>query len=196
MLKEERKVMKKLGAIIAAAFVMIAGTTTYAADSVFEGIVLYIPHRIVDAFDVFSMTVGFGPTARVKVYSTRYLAFGAGVGVEASAVKQINRQYGAGLESGWDASFAWLSAEHSQREDSIGSLKDYYYYETGIPSPSERIYDYFEGTRDFWSIGVDTGAGLVKFSFELHPVEIADFITGWLFIDLKDDDFGVEDINL
>ena len=187
--------MKKLGAIIAAAFILTAGTTSYAADSVFEGIVLYIPHRLVDAFDVFSMTLGFGPTARVKVHATRDFAFGAGVGVEASAVKQINRQYGFGLESGWDASFAWLSAEHSQRESSLGSLKDYYYYSTGIPSPRENIYKFFDGTRDFWSLGVEAGVGLVKFNFELHPVEVADFITGWIFIDLKDDDFGLEDIS-
>lgn len=187
--------MKKLGAIIAAAFILTAGTTSYAADSVYEGVVLYIPHRIVDAFDIFSMTLGFGPTARVKVHATRYLAFGAGVGVEASAVKQINRQYGLGLESGWDASFAWLSAEHSQRKDSLGSLKDYYYYATGIPSPNNDLYKFHNGTKDFWSLGVEAGVALVKFNFELHPTEIADFITGWFLVDLKDDDFSVEDTN-
>ncbi len=187
--------MKKIGAIIAAAFILTAGASTHAADSVYEGIVFYVPHRIIDAVDVFSMTLGFGPTARLKVFATRDFAFGAGVGVDAALVKQINRQYGAGLESGWDTSFALISAEHSQRESSVGSVKDFYYYSTGTPSPRENVYKFYDGARDFWSLGVEAGVGLVEFTFELHPVEIADFVTGWVFIDIKDDDFGVEDIS-
>ncbi len=187
--------MKKIGAIVAALFVLTSGISTHAADSVYEGIVLYIPHRIVDMMDIFSLTLGFGPTARLKLFATRDFSFGAGTSVEAKLIKQINRQYGVGLESGWETSFMMMSAEHKQLEHAGGSVKDFYYYSTGTPSPSENIYKFYDGARDFWSLGAEAGVGLVELTGELHPVEIADFITGWVFIDLKDDDFGVEDIS-
>jgi hypothetical protein len=188
--------MKKIGALIVAAFVMTAGFSSQASDSVYHGVVFYVPHRILDMCDIFSMSLGFGPTARMKVFVTRDFAFGAGTSVEAKVIKQINRQYGAGLESGWDMSFLMMSAESKQLDSASGTVKDYYYYATGVPTAGESIYEFYEGKRDFWSIGVEGGVGLVELDFELHPIEIADFVTGWLFIDLKGDDFGSDDIKL
>ncbi len=65
--------------------------------------------------------------------------------------------------------------------------------EDGFPRPGERIYEFYNGARDYWELGGSLALGLAG-SLALHPVEIADFLTGIFFIDLKDDDITGEDL--
>jgi hypothetical protein len=184
--------MKKFVALVVIFVAMTAGTVTQA--NVLDKIVLYIPNRIVDAMDVFSLSLGFGPCIRGETWCTRPWAFGGGIGVEAKAVKGYNRQYGFGLESGWESSFMSASGEAKELSHSIGTLKDYSYYSTGCPNTSERIYDFHNGERDYWSAGLTGGLVLAEVSGEFHAVELFDFVSGFLFIDIKGDDFTLTDI--
>lgn len=183
--------MKRLLALIALVFTLSFGNGVQA--SVGDTLLLYFPNRIVDFMDIFSLSLGFGPVARADVWCTRDFSFGAGVGAAAKAVKQYNRQYGLGLENGWEASFMVVSMEDKELSDTTRLLKAYKYYSGGTPSPYERIYNFHEGERDFWSIGVQ-GAALGEVDAEFHPVELADFFTGFFFIDLKGDDFTGDDL--
>ena len=183
--------MKKFIALVVVVVAMTAGTVTQA--SVLDKLVMYVPNRIIDVMDVFSLSLAFGPTARGEVWCTRPFAFGAGTGVLAKAAKAYNRQYGFGLESGWETSFAAASAEQKELSHSIGSLKDYTYYSTGAPNTSERIYNFYNGERDYWSLGMTGGLAIAEVSGEFHPVEIFDFFAGFLFIDLKGDDLVLLD---
>ncbi len=183
--------MKKLVALVAIVIAMTAGTVTQA--SVRDKIVMYIPNRICDAMDMFSLSLAFGPTARGEVWCTRPFAFGAGTGILAKAAKGYNRQYGCGLESGWETSFGAVSSEQKELSHSIGSLKDYSYYSSGAPNPSEKIYNFYNGERDYWSLGMTGGLAIAEVSGEFHPVEIFDFFAGFLFIDLKGDDLTLFD---
>jgi hypothetical protein len=184
--------MKKMGMLIVLAFVLLAGNETQAG--VADKILLYLPNRIVDLTDIFSISLGFGPVVRAEARVTRYCDIGAGIGISAKIIKGANRQYGGGLQNGWDASFLCIAAEDTELESGSRWLKSYWYHSSGIPSPSEKIYNFYTGERDFWEIGVN-GAALVELDAALHPVEIADFITGWFFIDLKGDDFTAEDLD-
>jgi hypothetical protein len=127
------------------------------------------------------------------VWITRPIAFGGGVGATARVIKQINRQYGTALDSGWNAHFMVISAESYEIEECSRGVKKYYYYSTGVPLCSEKVYDIYTGERDYYSIGVDAAA-MGAISFELHPIEMADFVTGLFFIDLKGDDIKGDDL--
>lgn len=156
-------------------------------------LLLYLPNRIIDMFDVFSLNVGFGPVARLELRATRACDFGGGIGASALLIKDYNRQYGAGLENGWNTAFAFLSAEDRERKPTTYYVKEYIYHESGIPLTTENIYNIYTGARDYWELGVNA-ALLVDFHFALHPIDIADFVTGWFFIDLKGDDITLEDL--
>jgi hypothetical protein len=186
--------MKKLAALMVVATMVLSAPMVKAGAG--ETILLYIPNRLVDMVDMFSLTLGFGPAIGAEVQVTESCALGGEVGCTAQIVKGINRQYGFAVDNGWDASFLMVSAETRERQDSIGSVKDYYFHSTGVPTPNrEEPYDFHSGQLDFWAIGAKAAA-LVEVKVDIHPVEIADFILGWLFIDIKDDDFGRDNIDM
>ena len=184
--------MKKIVTLVA--MVMILGTSSVAKADAGDTILLYIPNRIVDFMDMFSLTLGFGPAIGAEVQATKYLGIGGQVGPTAQMIKGINRQYGFAKQSGWDASFLMISSENRDREGAIGSVKDYYYYSTGVPTIEKDAFDFHKGALDFWALGGKLTA-LVEVQAYIHPIEIADFFCGWLFIDIKGDDFTEDDLD-
>jgi hypothetical protein len=58
--------MKKFIALAVVVFAMTAGTASQA--QVLEKLALYIPNRFLDAMDMFSVSLAFGPTARGEVW--------------------------------------------------------------------------------------------------------------------------------
>ena len=66
-----------------------------------EKLVLYLPNRVVDMFDLFSCSLGFGPKAQAELMFTRMVGGGVSVGASANLYKDCNRQYGWGLQNGW-----------------------------------------------------------------------------------------------
>jgi len=185
--------MKKIATLVATVMILM-GTASVAKADAGDKILLYIPNRILDMADMFSVTLGFGPAIGVKAHLTRYCALGGEVGFTSQIVKGINRQYGFARENGWDASFLMISAQNRERDESMGSVKDYYYYSTGIPEMDKVPYDFHNGAEDFWSIGAKLAA-LIELKAELHPVEIADFLLGLAFIDIKGDDITADDVD-
>ena len=61
-----------------------------------------------------------------------------------------------------------------------------------MPSYKAQEYNRFEGSRDYWEIGGEGGAGLIGRA-AIHPINVADFITGWFFIDLAGNDITSDD---
>lgn len=177
--------------ILTVAIIMASGSVAKAEAG--DTILLYIPNRIVDFMDMFSVTLGFGPAVGIEGQVTQYLALGGDVGPTAQMIKGINRQYGFAVQSGYDVSFLMIGAENRERQKSSGSVKDYYYYSTGVASMEKIPYDFHTGSKDFWAIGGKLIA-IFEVQFYLNPVEIADFVLGWVFIDIKGDDFTADEI--
>ncbi|MBN1863834.1 MAG: hypothetical protein JW808_02920 [Victivallales bacterium] len=185
--------MKKLTLVISVVLMMSYANVASAQVRAGETILLYIPNRLMDFADMFSVTLGFGPAIGIEGQVTESLSLGGDVGPTAQMIKGINRQYGFAVQNGWNASFLMISAEERDRSQSIGSAKDYYYYSTGVPSMDKIPYDPHKGTKDFWAVGGKLKA-LIDAQFYLHPIEIADFVLGWLFIDIRDDDKTPDEI--
>lgn len=153
-----------------------------------EKLAFYLPNRVLDALDTFTVNLGVGPVIEARLMATRYCDIGAGwSGSTFKAYKDHNRQYGAGIEEGWYWSFIFVGEEEYRIVDSSGMLDRYVECRAGVPSPAMRAYDFVNGPRDFWAIGGSLGL-LLDGNVYIHPVELADFVLGFFFIDIKSDD--------
>ena len=183
--------MKKMLLLFTFAFILVAGFNS-RDDGVVDKVCLYIPNRIIDALDTFTINVGIGPVVCLELRGTRAVQGGVGIGAAAKLIKDYNRQYGACLQNGWNWEFICVAAEDIERRPTTRWVKEYWQHDEGFPSPTQRIYNFHTGARDYWELGGSAGLG-VEADVALHPVELADFVTGFFFIDLKGDDLTFED---
>ena len=178
--------MKKLLLTLAVAAAGVFGSQVQGA-TIEERLVFYIPNRIIDALDTFSVALGFGPTIEARLMATRAIDVGAGIGWTAKGYKIHNRQYGFGLEEGWYWSFICVGAEDFTVYESTPLVERYVETRVGFPEPIQRVYDFFEGPRDYWAFGGSLGLFLDG-DLYVHPVELVDFVLGFFLLDIKDDD--------
>ncbi|MBO5668130.1 MAG: hypothetical protein J6S43_03295 [Lentisphaeria bacterium] len=157
-----------------------------------EKLALYLPNRLLDALDLFSVTLGVGPVAEVRLMGTRLVDIGAGFSASTYKLyKDHNRQYGIGVEEGWYWSFIVVGEEeYALREGSL-LVDKYVECRAGVPTPEMRVYDYFDGPRDFWAIGGSLGF-IIDAGVYLHPVEWVDFALGFFLVDIREDDLNFD----
>ena len=153
-----------------------------------EKFALYLPNRLLDALDMFSVTLGIGPVVEARLMGTRLADVGAGYSASTFKLyKDFNRQYGIGVEDGWYWSFIFVGEEeYALREGSL-LVDKYVECRAGIPTPEMRAYNYFTGPRDFWAIGGSLGA-IIDGGVYIHPVEWVDFVLGFFMVDIRQDD--------
>lgn len=164
-----------------------------SAGSITEKIALYIPNRLIDALDMFSVSLGLGPAVQARLMGTRFVDVGAGANlISYKFFKNYNRQYGFGIDEGWYWSFISVGEESYSMIDSTRLVGRYVENRTGIPDPTTRTYDFFDGTRDYWAIGGALGF-ILDGEVYIHPMEWIDFALGFLFIDIKNDDLVFDD---
>lgn len=160
-------------------------------DTLPEKLVFYIPNRLIDALDSFSVNLGAGLVAQARLMCTRAIDVGAGWGTTAKLYKSHNRQYGVGIEEMWYYSLISIGEEHYSMLNNSPWVDNYVEMRAGIPDPTVRTYDFFKGPRDYWAIGGSLGF-LIDGDLYLHPVEIVDFVLGFLLIDIKQDDLTLD----
>jgi len=170
----------------------VAPRKTIQKDTWGDKLLLYFPNRVMDAMDIIDVSLGFGPTVKANLWTTRYFQFGGGIGGAAKVIKGYNRQYGAGLQSGWNASFMMLTAENTEVTNTTRGVQSYFCSYQGIPSINDSTYNFWKGPRDIFSIGAE-GAAFAELDVEVHPFEIVDFVAGIFFLDPKGDDLTMAD---
>ncbi len=162
------------------------------AESVVSKVALWPANRVLDALDIFSISLGMGMAVRGELMFTELCKVGGGADTMAGLVKDYDRQYGIGVRNGWYWSFVTVQQEKLARLGSLGSVKSYDISYIGVPDVTDPVYDFYTGSRDYWRIGGALGL-LVEGELYLHPVDIADFVTGIFFIDLRGDDITYDD---
>ena len=178
--------------LLAAAAVGVMPSARAEKNETVEKLVLYLPNRVVDAFDLFSVTLGFGPEVQLELMCTRMVGAGFSAGTSVMLFKDCNRQYGWGFQNGWHWQLPGMMQEDIERVRTSRLVKGYWESFIGMPSPEQKIYAFNEGARDYWQIGGGGGV-LVTGDVYVNPVEWVDFALGFLFFDLKDDDFTFDD---
>ena len=146
-------------------------------------ILWYIPNRLSDLTDVFTVEVGAGELG-VDLQLTRHLTLGAGVGYSHMLGWSIFNQHGIYKQQGWYADFLRLRAADLRREQVCGAYTPFAKYNRGSVDINEMS---SEKAEDPYAVGVRLGCYL-NLKFQIHVTELADFVAGIFFIDFKDDD--------
>lgn len=147
----------------------------------------YVPNLILDCLDMTSLNVKGGLYSGLGFRVTRILGIGAEGGVNAGLYKDINRQYGFALQNGYQAQAGFLTVEDTTVFNPVGTVQPYWVHGNNFPSWNSELYTISTGARDYWAIEVYAYL-LAGVKVGLHPIEVADFITGIFFYDLKGDD--------
>ena len=187
-----KKIMLMLVAVIGLTVIPVSAK---AEVSVAEKVAFYIPNLVVDAVDIFSISLGVGPVARIELMATEACRGGVRFGFAAQMVKQVNRQYGFGVRSGQQLSVIALGYEEESMFHSYGTVNAYDISLNGVPDVNDVLYDVNDGARDYWRLGGALGL-LVEGELYLHPLEIADFVCGVFMYDLKGDDLSSESFRM
>ena len=149
-------------------------------------ILMYLPNRVVDLFDIFSLELKCGAAIGAEFRITRAFGLGGEIGTTGSIVKDYNRQYGFALTQGMEGQIMFASGVDLQRPLVYGTVDRFWVYGSNFPLPSDRIYA--EKYRDYWAI--EAGAiCLAGAKFSLHPISFVDFFAGLILLDPEGDDF-------
>lgn len=179
-----------LAAFVAAG--LFSGSTSVNAielpqdgNDVLDAIIMWLPNLGMNIMDTFTLEAGSGATLKLGAKATRVCNIGFAVAEKKPTfVWGPNHQFGGCLEEGYQMSFIAFTKEDMKREVTSRTVQRYEYNYSGVPLPTESIYDFFTGQRNYWAIGVYGGA-LVDGAFDVNPDEILDLIAGVFFIDLK-----------
>ena len=157
----------------------------------YSDISCYIPNRLMDALDMFSIDLKGGFFIGAGVQVTRAFGVGGQIGYDAGLYKDFNRQYGIAFENGYQAQLGFVTAEDVSVFNPIGNVKTYWQHGNNFPDVNDKIYDCYTGARDYWAIEVYAYC-LAGAKVAIHPLEIADFFAGLICRDPKKDDFKLK----
>jgi hypothetical protein len=129
-------------------------------------IVCYIPNRVFDLMDIFRFRVRVGPGISAGVRATRPLS--AFVGFHSSVFGGLPGPRGK-KRIPWPVGFDLRAGAQASIVDASSGTPHY----------------------DFLEVGFETQLFLLGLNVGIGGIEILDFFTGFVFIDLMDDDFGV-----
>ena len=162
------------------------------SDSFGKKLLMYIPNRLLDLFDIVTLELKSGAVIGAEARVTRAFGIGGEVGSYGSALKGYNRQYGFAVTEGAEGQFFFGSAMDLARPLVWGDVERYWIQGTNFPLPSNRIYQ--EKARDYWALELGASC-LLGVKVSIHPVAIADFLTGLILIDIEDDDLVLKPIH-
>lgn len=149
---------------------------------------MYPLNRVLDVFDIITLEVGPQGGLYVDAHATYAVRTAAGAGGGATVGWSQKRELAVG--SGHIAGLGLMpvSAEAAgvSRAGTRGA-RNVSFHEAGLNTPTDYIY---QRHRDYWAVGGRAIAGLVGVRAEIHPVEIADALTGIFFVDVLQDDIG------
>ncbi|MFP4058756.1 MAG: hypothetical protein ACLF0G_17955 [Candidatus Brocadiia bacterium] len=151
-------------------------------------VMFYVPNRVLDLLDTVSLGLAvpsipylLPASIHANVHATRAMQAGAG-GTQ-----------GIFLGKGYRRQFAWRLIHH---ELSVGPLTvcdleysaatDTEVERVGVLVPSDE--PFAEGYMDYWALGAHAGLLVVAVEADVHPLELADAVLGFLLIDLSGDD--------
>ena len=150
----------------------------------------YLPNRICDFFDCFTLEIGGGVNARLDLHLTSACCLGAGYGNE--YMLGWDRRFFGGEKRwgdfdriGYKADLFFLGVEQRNFENVFGNVPSYRVRRKGVVDI--KAPEYKDNKRDFWALGADVGL-LYNVKVEIHPLALADFISGLFLIDIEKDD--------
>lgn len=156
--------------------------------SIVWGILLYLPNRVFDVLDLLNVEVGVSAGAGININMTEYGALGAQVSA-GEVLIGLDRRHLSTRASIREAIeiFPFELGTMGEVHASTGGARAIAYAKAGIKSPLDDVY---QKSRDFWGVGAEVQLAPIALKVGIHPVEIADLLAGFFFIDILRDDLG------
>ncbi|MBI5207461.1 MAG: hypothetical protein HY934_06685 [Candidatus Firestonebacteria bacterium] len=152
-----------------------------------EKILWYIPDRLKDFIDMVTLEVNFGPQLGAGAWATRAVQTVAYTG--GTVGYGYYQKTGIGLRSEGSVDFAAGPVGGTAVAGGRIGLNGMASTASALTlhKPSENIYQDY---RDYWGIGGKIGFFFLGGEAEYHPVEIYDFLAGFLLMDPLHDDLA------
>ena len=148
---------------------------------------LWLPDRVLDLMDVVSFDVHFGLGAYADAHVTRAVQVAGGMRTTGGIGLHDHRSLG--LKSQAEAGLTAIAVgAHSYGGGLVGTsgARAATGSAVGLHRPNDSLYQSF---RDYWAVGGSVTAVIIGGEAELHPVQLVDFLAGWVGLDLLRDDF-------
>jgi hypothetical protein len=158
--------------------------------SIFTRAALYVPDRVIDLLDCFTLDVTVGPSAFLKTHVTRGLQLGGGLrGVVGIGTYSHRSVLGGSAWSGVELAVGptGLGAEGALIASAAGVSSGAQAIAASLRRPSDAYYQEFD---DYWSVGATWGLAVIGGNWWLHPAQLADFVAGFAGIDFLNDDLA------
>ena len=165
-----------------------ASASTPSSRSLGRAILLYLPNRVLDVLDLISLEVGVGFNPHLNIHVTQAVQLGLGTGTNFSLVKDYSRQYGTAMTLEREFSLPFYTSCQQSVRSPMGTVIPVEYNKVGMPSRDDEMFQ--SGAKDYWAIGFDSWILLFlgKAHADVHPVELADLVAGFLGVDFRHDD--------
>ncbi|MDD5728032.1 MAG: hypothetical protein PHV59_05650 [Victivallales bacterium] len=150
-------------------------------------LLMYIPNRLADATDIITLEANIGGGFSAELQLTRFFQFGGSYGESYFLAKAYARQYGGGHREINRFGFIFMEKDITFVNETFGSANEYVIDFPQFSTANYHLDAFNDNDVDFWKIGGNLG-WIIGLGFGIHPVEIADFITGFFWIDLMGDD--------
>ena len=152
------------------------GNTVVTSRMVADTILMYIPNRIMDLLDIFSIKLESGATAKLRVRTTHAIGLGFGVGPAGMVEWGYARRYGAALDTFNEIFFLADGYYDLKREYTHGNLTEFWYEDQGMQFPGDALFTQHKAC-DYWALELEVAA-LVGLKVAFHPLGLADFVCG------------------
>lgn len=165
----------------------LPGSSGACVSSISKKVLMYIPNRIADLLDTFSISLDMGLAIGITVRFTYAFGLIGEIGSTGSLIKGYNGQYGAALTEGYYGQLFFPVRTDLQRTYTYGTVDPFWIAGWKYPLRSDPVFGRRNGIFDYWA--VEIGAiFLAGAKFAVHPIRILDFIAGIFFIDTHGDD--------
>jgi hypothetical protein len=151
-------------------------------------ILLYLPDRVLDLCDIVSFDVNFGGGVYANLHMTRAVQAGGGFRSVGGIGWHDDRSLGAESqkEAGLNA-VAFGTQAYSATRVGTSGIQETSEGMAGFHRPSDLLYQEY---RDYWAVGAAVTVAFVGVDIDLHPIQVVDFLTGIVGIDIANDDFA------
>ncbi len=146
--------------------IVLSGKSSKKSKSVASKVLLYLPNRIFDLIDIFRFRVRVGPGLGLGIRVTEPLSIYAGSHAAIYAGLPGPRQ---------SPSIPLPVGAEAVAGGKISLLNGVFSADTS-------------SRHSFTEIGVETQLGIVGVDLGIDPIEILDFVTGFFFIQIREDD--------
>ena len=152
-----------------------------------KAILLYIPNRLLDLADCFTLSVGGGSAAAFDASVTQYTQLGGSYGGSYNLLWGFNRHYGVALNEDKKFGFLCFDYDDSYVSGCDGTINEYAFCQNEFTLANPDLEPYRDGDADFWSISARAGLfAIVEVGF--HPTDLYDFFCGIVLYDPAGDD--------